>query len=117
MIIVDQTRNIETHAVNVWFSIPDASPRLRYGNGKQTWRPRKGVVTWTRDRVNGGEWSPWRATDMQWAGPRLRADGSDSAAEPIREVITDRYSKAAGEIAEATRPADAEHLPPAVSDA
>ena len=67
--------------------IVNATPRLRYGNGKQRWRPENAVVTWVRKRVDGGRWSSWQPVAGEVWGPRLRGDGSRSGHSGITEAL------------------------------
>jgi hypothetical protein len=113
-ILVQHAR--ESQRVQVTVDIDGASPRLRYGNGKQTWRPKTAIVTWERYR-DPEVWSEWRPTQLIVKGPWLRADGSDSGRTEHREEwITMGGDTLTEAVVAATRPSDAAHLPPDVDN-
>lgn len=99
-------RHVESQSVDLSFWVEDAAPRLRYGNGKQTYRPEQLWVRWARQRKDAGAWSEW-AYVAEIRGPRLRLDGSPSKAGTTRERIGSWMALADDELAatvEATRP-------------
>jgi hypothetical protein len=72
-----RSATIETQEVDVEATIADASPRLLYPGSRSRWLPTEIRVRWTRDRKDGGAWSPWSPRTVV-EGPRLRKSGERS---------------------------------------
>lgn len=107
----------ETQRIQVKCVITGSAPRLRYGNGKQTWRPESAVVSWERRRSpDSPEWAPWRCVQMIVKGPWLKADGSVSSRTEHREdIILIGGTVLTDSLLAATRPVELDHMPPNVS--
>lgn len=71
----ESSRNTETQDVKVILRVSGAEPRLAYPGGKRMWRPERVQLTWTRDRVNDGPWSPWHV-EGEIDGRYVRKDGA-----------------------------------------
>lgn len=59
---------------------------IAYGRSGKHWRPAWVGVRWARDRVNGGEWSPWSLL-ASVAGPKVKNDGTDSQVTHMVRIV------------------------------
>jgi hypothetical protein len=67
--------------------IDNAAPQLRYGNGKQRWRPEHVIAEWERTCRPGGRWTTWQPMFAEVWGPRVRDDGTISRQRGITERL------------------------------
>lgn len=97
------SRLVETQEVSAEAAITDAPPRPYLG-GKSQWVPTSIRVKWTRDRIDGGDWSDW-SPRSSIEGPRLKRSGEYSALTYVDRWVM-RTDPEFGAFVESTRPAD-----------
>ena len=104
--------DVETQRVETVAQVQAAAPQLRYGNGRQTWRPQVVAVVWGRAGASGERWTGWRAAWAKVTGPRLRQDFHPAHRPWIAEPLDlDADTDLARMVVAATAPPDGDELP------